>query len=273
MIVKNIRSPANWLVAAGVILVALWMDLRSPDKDQLALAPTDTVPEVGALRAIVSAKSPASVSNSDEEITRVTSSSRFGSDQLTDVWPPQPRGITGVRAVAPKPQLMNDAAGDFASAREIAEASDSVRVLLGRRYGFISERPKLAKWSKEHLGDEVVFYSYDQNITVIATIEQGQVVEVQGVLPTEFQPPLSPDEKSLAAELARDYWLASGDTRVDDLEAFSILTYDGVERHPVRMAYVTFHYTSTINPELLTWVDLTHERVDRSLIQRGGVGQ
>lgn len=275
MIVKNARSPVNWLLAASVVFVVTWFGLRSSENDQVALSPESETPDVGALLVVESKKSPAVVSKSDEEVTRVTGGGRFIGNQVSDVWPPQPMGISSVRALELPPQLALDESFQQAgpTAREVAEASNSVRVLLGNRYKFISQRPVLAKWSKEHLGDEAVFYSYDQNLTVVAVVEQAQVVDVQGILPTEFQPPLAPDEKARATELARSYWQAAGDVRIDDLEAFAILTYDGADGHAVRMAYVTFHYTSTINPELLTWVDLTNERVDRSLVQRAGVIQ
>ena len=275
MSVSRRNIPFNWtIVAAGVVLVAVWSGYKS-----ITSEPVESAPEVSALMDEENKKSPARETNSDEEVTRVTSASRFGGDVISDAWPPQPKGITEIKAVKQvaaresTDRTAGNKSTDLRTAREIAESSRDVQVLLGNRYAFLQERKITAKWSKEDLRDEVVFYSYEQNITVKTTVEQGQVVNVEGIVPTEFQPPLAEVEKQRAIEIARDYWRLAGDMRIDELEGFSILTYDGEDTHAVRMVYVTFHYNSTINPELLTWVDLTNERVDRSLVQRAEVGQ
>jgi len=76
-------------------------------------------------------------------------------------------------------------------------------------------------------------------------------------------------EKSLAIEIAREYWIERDEPRVAQLEGYAIQTYqpDG-SLYPTRVAYVSFHVQSPEPPELITWVDLSKERVFRAKVER-----
>lgn len=263
-----------WATNVALALALAWYATRPADPGSAEQAQAEHAPASAALLADEE-KSPAGVRVSDEENTRVNRASRFTDNGISTTWPPQPRDIGGVRHLHPQPTgpstrsaRAKDGSPLLPSARQIAENSDEVRILLGNRYAFLDQHRLTAKWTEEHLGDEVNFYSYDQNITVRARVEQGQVVAVESLLPTQYQPPLAPAERDRATALARDYWRQLGDPRIDELEGFAILTYEREASYAVRMAYVTFHYNSTINPELLTWVDLTNERIEKSAVQR-----
>lgn len=108
----------------------------------------------------------------------------------------------------------------------------------------------------------ITFFSYDENQTVHADVRNGEVVSYETVPATVEQPALIDVEQERAIAIARSWWEAQNNDRVDDLEGFAIRAFEGNgDFFPVRMVYVSFHPTQLDKPELLTMVDLTNEVV------------
>ena len=203
-----------------------------------------------------------------------------------DVWPPQPVGatdvVTGDETGLAAPADGFVAAGDEAQVALVAQpdavtvalADPAVAAAVPGRYSLIAvsdgeQLPGTAKGSVDPDAAKVVLYDLDGDTSVEVIVDGDRVVDVSIRSALEHQPPLSEEEKTRAAELARAHWAAVGDDRLDQLQAFIILDMaDSGGFHPTRVAYVSFHVDTDARPELLTWVDLSSETILDSRVDR-----
>lgn len=191
-------------------------------------------------------------------------------------WPPQPKGAKNETAL---PVDDIDGNRDEIEAAQAALESAEVVAELGDRFeasatdlADLHDKPtKPASDDGKAKDDEVtvVHFSYSENQTVRTTMKDGKVADVATVPATEEQPPLTPAEQDHAIDIAREWWKAQGNDRVNDLKGFSIRAFqaDG-SYYPVRMVYVSFHESADHAPELLTNVDLTNEAVAKGWLDR-----
>lgn len=186
-------------------------------------------------------------------------------DHGTQTWPPQPVGITNV-----VPLGQPDDEGARTTAQKLrADALERVAVLraglrgaLGTRFsraGLIEDVDK----SGRPLPPRLVYFSHSRNATVEVTLDGQRVQSIKSTPASEYQPEITDAETAEAAGLARAWFLARGEARVRDLEAFGILAYQptGSGFYPTRVIYVSFHQDSDAPPEYVAWVDLTRQRV------------
>lgn len=187
-------------------------------------------------------------------------------------WPPAPHE-------ARTPLLRASRPVDVARGQVVdrVERHNEVRDLLGDEYSLISSSHPpsdgvgAAKGELDRSQLETMWFSRSTNQTVIVVSDAAgaRPSKVSTVPAGDMQPDLTDEEDEMAIELARTFWAAEGDKRIDALEGFSIwaLREDG-RVYDVRMAYVSFHRTREHEPELITWVDLTNMTVVRSEVVR-----
>jgi len=192
-----------------------------------------------------------------------------------DEWPPQPKGAKNEKALP-----VDDIDGNVDEIEAVKAALEDAEVVaeLGDRFeasatdlADLHDKPSDDGKSDGKADNEVtvVHFSYSENQTVRTTMTDGEVTSVETIPASEEQPPLTPDEQDWAIDIARAWWQAEGNDRVDDLQGFSIRAFqaDG-SYHPVRMVYVSFHESADHAPELLTNVDLTNEIVSKGWLDQ-----
>jgi len=189
-------------------------------------------------------------------------------DHGTRTWPPQPDGITNVVPLGPPageglPAALEKLRAD--ALERVALARAGLRRSLGARFSraaLIEERDKAGR----ALPARLVYFSHSRNATVEVTLDGQQVQSVTTTPASEYQPEITDAESSEAAALARSWFLARGQGRVRDLQAFGILAYlpTGTGFYPTRVVYVSFHQNSDAPPEYVAWVDLTRQQVLRA---------
>jgi len=202
---------------------------------------------------------------------------RFTGPQVE--WPPRHRDATNVSGVA-----ISDVASnvDEIYATQFAARDSLIAAELGDDYtvsaaidmetaiGAGSTAARSAQSRSASVGDKygpsdthrITFFSYAENQTVHADVRNGEVVSYETVPATVEQPALIEIEQDRAIAIARSWWKAQNNDRIDELEGFAIRAFQGNgDFFPVRMVYVSFHVSQTEKPELLTMVDLTNEVV------------
>jgi len=193
---------------------------------------------------------------------------------LLDSWPPQPVGITAVNLfTSPVDEVVAAAQEEEDQAALIALASPLVQDALGEKYvhaatirTHLKDAAKVA--GKESTEIQVAYFSYTNNATVAVTVAAGRVTTVQRVAAAIYQPEPTVQERVRAIELARDYFLAKGEPRVNQLRGFVIMAYrpQGVTGfYEDRVLYVSFHQSLDERPEYLAWVDLSHETILKAI--------
>lgn len=198
---------------------------------------------------------------------------RFTTNDGTEQsWPPQVKYIDEVvwddRVTAAMVELESEV---NAAAAATNQATD-IRELLGERYVFISAHPIRIKGVEGVQGQRVTYFSYSNNMTIEAVVNNHSVESFETIAASEWQPSLRQKEVDAAIEIARQYWQEQGNRRVEHLEGFTIQTFrteGGGGYYDTRMTYVSFHMDETSPPELLTWVDLTTETIYRAAIDKG----
>lgn len=195
-------------------------------------------------------------------------------DGLAMSWPPQIKYIKDVVWDTNATQIEASQLTEFGTIATVASSNAEFRELLGERFTFISAIPIQEKWQEALQGHQVTYFSYSNNITIEAFIDGEEVDDIVTYAAAEYQPPLRQNEVDEAIVIARQYWQEQGNTRVNDLQGFTIQTFrtdgDG-GYYDTRMSYVSFHLDELSEPELLTWVDLTTQTVLRAAIDQGGV--
>lgn len=153
-------------------------------------------------------------------------------------WPPEPKNATDFQAVSG-----NDVAApvDAQGVNDVSAASP------------IERAAEASSVSGENAFDPKRF-----EVTA-----SRDTLEPAGVDSPVDQAPLSDEEADEAVALARTWWADQGNTRVGDLEGFSIRAFQANgDFFPVRMVYVSFHLHNDAAPELLNLVDLTNGQVE-----------
>ncbi|MFK7860905.1 MAG: hypothetical protein AB8B64_18955 [Granulosicoccus sp.] len=204
----------------------------------------------------------------------VSPDGRFTPNVDGAVFPPQPRDVSNVRVHTPSislgasAQVRGAGTPDVEAARAAQRHAD-VQVLLGDRYSMLQSARVRDKAARNKKVFHVEYFSRSENRTVIAKSVNGVITEVNSYAASERQPPLGEEEKALAINIARQYWVDQDDPRVGELAGYAIQTFqpDG-SPYASRVAYVSFHAQSPEPPELFTWVDLSEENVFRAEVAR-----
>lgn len=186
-------------------------------------------------------------------------------------WPPQMKSIDNVRLQDTSSILRSTHIDKAQTATQAAIDDLSVQGQLGNRYRLINTIAMTTKWQADVSQYKVTFFSYSNNATLEVIVKDRTVQSMKTMAAQQYQPPLTQDEVAESVDIAREYWLAQGNTRVNDLEGFAIQTFptDGSSAYfNTRMTYVSFHPDAVSLPELLTWVDLTSQNVWRSAIEQ-----
>lgn len=195
---------------------------------------------------------------------------------LLESWPPQPVGITEVTFLVPQAGEAIAAAQEADDQAEaIALASPAVQAALGITYVHAATIHRHGKDPATAAGKEVAevrvaYFSYTNNATVEVAVAAGKVASVQSVAAATYQPEPTRQERVRAIELARDYFLAEGESRVNELHGFVIMAYrpqGATGFYDSRVLYVTFHQSLDERPEYLAWVDLSHETILKAVVE------
>ncbi|MFK7860678.1 MAG: hypothetical protein AB8B64_17800 [Granulosicoccus sp.] len=202
---------------------------------------------------------------------------RFTPNTQGAVFPPQPRDVTDVVVYLPVIQAGETAQLRGASvagaaniqAAQAAENNADVQALLGDRYSLLQSVRVRDKTRKSRNTFRVEYFSRSENRTVVATSVDGAITEISSYAASERQPALGEEEKAMAIDIARRYWVERDDSQVEGLTGYAIQTFqpDG-SPYPTRVAYVSFHSQSPEPPELITWVDLSEEQVLSAEVER-----
>lgn len=189
-------------------------------------------------------------------------------------WPPQVKYAKDVVWDTNAEQIAASQLTELDAVAVVASSNAEFSALLGERFMFISAKPIQKKWQEIVQGYKVTYFSYSNNITIEALITDEEVDDIITYTAAEYQPPLRQNEVDEAIVIARQYWQGQGNSRVNELQGFTIQTFKtdgGGGFYDTRMSYVSFHLNETAKPELLTWVDLTNQTVLRAAIDQGGV--
>lgn len=209
---------------------------------------------------------------------------RFTGPQVE--WPPRHRDASDIGAV---PVTDLDSNVDEVYATQFALRDEVVAAEIGGRYavssaidmesafGAGSTQARTAQSRSSSAGDKygpadthrITIFSYENNQTVHADVTNGRVVSYETVPAAVEQPALIETEQDQAIAIARSWWEAQNNERIDALEGFAIRAFQSNgDYFPVRMVYVSFHLSQTDKPELLTMVDLTNEIVTDGWLDR-----
>lgn len=180
-------------------------------------------------------------------------------------WPPQPVGITNVVLFSDPVKESRDKIAkksrlDFLEG--IARADPIAKLQLGNKSTRITEIIKSDKKTGKSVS-QVVFFSRDKNKTVEIDYQNNKVQAINSRPAWDYQPEITDEEITEAAELARTYFLNLGRARVLLLKAYGILAYrpEGNGFFDTRVIYVSFHEDNDSPPQLMAWVDLTNQLV------------
>lgn len=195
---------------------------------------------------------------------------------LIESWPPQPVGIEDVLWVESirneeiiAAQLLVD------EAEAIASASPLVQEALGTDYVHSTTTYEHRKTTPSSAGKgedpiRVAYFSYTKNATVAVMVADNKVTSIQSIAASTYQPEPTRRERTDAIELARDYFLAQGENRVNQLHGFVIMAYHNQGAtgfYDARVLYVTFHESLEERPEYRAWVDLSHETILEAVVE------
>jgi hypothetical protein len=189
-------------------------------------------------------------------------------DHGNQTWPPQPPGIQNVVPLSDpgKEARVAQARQQRANAQErVAIARADVQQALGERFtraAAVDDRDK----SGAIRASRLVYFSYSNNSTVEVTLDGQRVRGVRTMPAAEYQPEITDGEIAEAEGIARAHFMALGEDRVAQLQAFGILAYQptGKGFYATRVLYISFHEDSDSPPEYVAWVDLSRQQVLRA---------
>lgn len=179
-------------------------------------------------------------------------------------WPPQPIGITDVVDHSENENALRSASMSTSRIDSLeAIAKTSAKRALGNRFTRVGLIDKLDEKSGNVVSSTLVFFSHDKNTTVEVEFANDKFRSVKSTPAAKYQPEITDAEAELAQQMARNYFIKKGNTNINNLNAYSILAYkpEGAGFYDARVIYVTFHDNDDSPPELMAWVDLTHQRV------------
>jgi len=185
-------------------------------------------------------------------------------------WPPQVRGSTN------------------AVVHSNIEQENTGRAIAGARMDRLEQKAKTHREANRALGNrstritvidredkptgkkatQMVFFNRDNNATVEVDFDNEQIQAVRSIPAWEYQPEITDEEATEAAELARAYFLNQGFAKAGSMTAYSILTYkpraskpEGAGFYDTRVLYVSFHPQHGAPPEFAAWVDLSNQLI------------
>ena len=179
-------------------------------------------------------------------------------------WPPQPRGITNVvihSNVEQEKEGRGIKRARMDRLEQIAKTEPRANQALGNKFTRITVIDKEDKKNGKVVS-RMVFFSRDKNATVEVEFDDKEKMQAVTSMPAwEYQPEITDEEVTEAAELARTYFLNQGLVKIAGLKAYGILAYKpkGIGFFDTRVIYVSFHKHDDAPPELAAWVDLTNQ--------------
>lgn len=217
--------------------------------------------------------SPADAEHDHTGIGHIPEHGRFtANDGHVQSWPPQVKYIDEMAWDNRLSAAIAMAAVEVDAAISITAQDSELGERLGERYTFINAHPIREKGNDAVLGQRVTYFSYSNNVTIKAIVRNGAVATIETIAASDWQPSLKQNEVDAAIDIARQYWQGKGNSRVNNLQGFTIQTFqtEGAGGYyDTRMTYVSFHMDEVSNPELLTWVDLTTETVFKAAVDNG----
>lgn len=229
---------------------------------------------IGVIVASAYRSDPASASRDsvDIEFGSRYSASDLGSDgrfnRNNEQWPPAPDGAGPLfEVVSSNAEATERARLDYPA---VLDADEAASKELGENYTIVNVIDPLddGKGNLIYGAAQLDIFSRTNNQTVIVNFSGGLVSRVQTFEPTEYQPALHDDEVKESIEIAKNYWLEQGETRVEDpLQGFAIRAFDSNRNfYDGRMAYVTFHANEDVPPSLRTLVNLTNGEISEAQV-------
>lgn len=193
-------------------------------------------------------------------------------DHADQTWPPQPRGIGHVvdRSEPDVAQSRRPIVQQRFDALERRGAGRSgFGAALGQRFtriGVADVHDKAGTTSARRF----TYFSRSRNETVEVLDDGVDIQSVKATPAAEYQPEITDEEMAEAIQLSRAHFLKLGRTRVGSLKGYAILAYrpEGRGFYDSRVLYVSFHAGDDAPPELLAWVDLTHQTIVKSREER-----
>jgi len=188
-------------------------------------------------------------------------------DSNTDIWPPQPTGITNIATIE---QFITNAADPVKNLQRkeqtqktiLAEAQ--IQSLIGKNYAWLSDQHVTNKAGNEKY-KQLQIFSYDNNTLVTVSVDEAanRIIDYQLTAAGAYQPPESRDEASKAIALATQALRGQGFTEHEQLTGTALLAHpsateiaqSGHTFYEERKLYVTFgpgngelpHYRATVN--------------------------
>lgn len=182
-------------------------------------------------------------------------------------WPPQPRGITNVVVHSNVEQEKKGRGIERDRMDRLerkAKTEPRASWALGNQFTRITVIDKQDEKNGKVVS-QMVFFSRDKNATVEVEFDEEEIRTVNSIPAWEYQPEITDEEVTEAAELARTYFLNQGFAKIAGLKAYGILAYkpEGIGFFDTRVLYVSFHQHDDAPPELAAWVDLTNRLILR----------
>ncbi|MGE0824936.1 MAG: hypothetical protein AB7G75_17745 [Candidatus Binatia bacterium] len=186
-------------------------------------------------------------------------------DHADQTWPPQPPGLTkvvdfsnpGIEQLRHKDLQLR-----FAQLEQVAGTRSPLTKALGHRFSRITVIDEAEKGKPPH-SSRFVYFSQENNSTVEVTFNGVAIQAINTIAPSEYQPEITEEEVLAATQIARTHFLSLGLTRVQDLQGYGILAYqpEGKGFYDSRVIYISFHVDNDSRPELVAWVDLSHQTI------------
>jgi hypothetical protein len=181
-------------------------------------------------------------------------------------WPPDPRGITNVVVhsdTSQESRLLSTESSRMTTLQDKVKNEPRAKQALGNNYTPIGVIDKKDKKTGQTTS-KMVFFSRDKNATV--EVEFGANNNVSAVSSTpanQYQPEITDQESQEAIDLARNYFIKKGISKVSTLKGYSIMAYEpqGKGFYSTRVIYVSFHDNDDSPPELSAWVDLSRQKI------------
>lgn len=186
-------------------------------------------------------------------------------DHGDQTWPPQPPGRTKVKDKSDPNIERNRQAKQhtrFAQLEQAIPAGSQLAQILGRNFRRVSITDETDKEGTQS-PSRFTYFSQDNNLTVEVLFDGSSIQSVKAIEASEYQPEITDEEIADAVQLARAHFLSLGLSRVQTLKAYGILAYrpEGKGFYDSRVIYVSFHAGDDAPPEMIAWVDLTHQTI------------
>ncbi len=187
-------------------------------------------------------------------------------------WPPQPQNISEVidfskQGEEETRQLSKKQNFNVMEGR--VSVDSNLKNALGDKFTRIdiTKREVKNQGSKENT---FTYFSREKNTTVEVKTEVNGLQSVKSIPANEYQPEITAEEITEATDIAKQYYLSKGVTRINELKGFGILAYspNGKGFYSHRVIYISFHVDADAMPEFMAWVDLSNGTVLKSIEER-----